>query len=277
MDILSVIGLVLGFSSVIATTLMDGGTIGSIIQGPAFVIVGGGTLGAVLLQTRLQIFFRGVQMLSWVVFPPRDNAQELLDKIMEWVRLSRRESILVLDRVAEEQTDPLVRQGLRLVVDGVEAHQLRAILETMIYTQEHHELLACEIFEAMGGYAPTVGILGAVMGLITVMSHLDDPSKLGAGIATAFVATVYGVGFANLIFLPISNKLRVLVRGRVRRMDMIVEGMVGMSVMEKPIQLEMRLRGYLSEEADHSRSDEEREGDEEVLRPGSGGDEALQG
>jgi chemotaxis protein MotA len=105
------------------------------------------------------------------------------------------------------------------------------------------------MYEAMGGYAPTVGILGAVLGLITVMANLGDPSKLGAGIATAFVATVYGVGAANLFFLPVANKLKVLVRWRVRTMDMILEGLVGIAVMEKPIQLEMRLRSFVHGDA----------------------------
>jgi chemotaxis protein MotA len=132
-----------------------------------------------------------------------------------------------------------------LVVDGIDAAQIRVVLEAMIATQEHEEMLASEIYEAMGGYAPTVGILGAVMGLITVMSHLEDPTKLGSGIATAFVATVYGVGAANLICLPIGNKLKVLVRRRIRRLEMITEGMIGIAVMEQPLQFEMRLRSLL--------------------------------
>jgi chemotaxis protein MotA len=115
----------------------------------------------------------------------------------------------------------------------------------MIATQEHEEMLASEVFEAMGGYAPTIGILGAVMGLITVMAHLEDPSKLGGGIATAFVATVYGVGVANLLLLPIGNKLKLLVRRRVQRLEMITEGMVGIAIMEQPLQFEMRLKSLL--------------------------------
>jgi chemotaxis protein MotA len=132
-----------------------------------------------------------------------------------------------------------------LVVDGIDASQIRILLESTIGTQEHEEMLGSEIFEAMGGYAPTIGILGAVMGLITVMSHLEDPSRLGSGIATAFVATVYGVGAANLICLPIGNKLKLLVRRRMRRLEMITEAMVGIAIMESPMQLEMRLRSFL--------------------------------
>jgi chemotaxis protein MotA len=180
-----------------------------------------------------------------VFLPPKDDREDLVKTIVEWLRIARRQFILALDPVAEQQSDPFIRQGLRLVVDGIDAAQIRVVLEAMIATQEHEEMLASEIYEAMGGYAPTVGILGAVMGLITVMSHLEDPTKLGSGIATAFVATVYGVGAANLICLPIGNKLKVLVRRRMRRLEMITEGMIGIAVMEQPLQFEMRLRSLL--------------------------------
>lgn len=245
MDILSLIGLVAGVGSIVATMVVDGGDLGSLLQISAFLIVGGGTIAAVLLQTPLSIFLRALKMVSWVVLPPKDDRQELVRDIMEWLRIARREFILALDPVAEEQSDPFVRQGLRLVVDGIDAAQIRALLESMIGTQEHEEMLACEVFEAAGGYSPTVGVLGAVMGLITVMAHLDDPSHLGTGIATAFVATVYGVGAANLLCLPIGNKLKLLVRRRMRRLEMITEAMVGIAVMESPMQLEMRLRNFL--------------------------------
>jgi chemotaxis protein MotA len=188
---------------------------------------------------------RGCKMLIWVFLPPKDDREDLVKTIVEWLRIARRQFILALDPVAEQQSDPFIRQGLRLVVDGIDAAQIRVVLEAMIATQEHEEMLASEIYEAMGGYAPTVGILGAVMGLITVMSHLEDPTKLGSGIATAFVATVYGVGAANLICLPIGNKLKVLVRRRMRRLEMITEGMIGIAVMEQPLQFEMRLRSLL--------------------------------
>jgi chemotaxis protein MotA len=244
-DILSVIGLVLGFVCVIGAMILDGGSVGALLQLPALVIVGGGTVGAVLLQSPLPTFLKGVRMLAWVVFPPRDDRAQLIDEIVGWLRTIRRQFVLALDPIAEQQSDPFIRQGLRMVVDGIEAPQIRTMLEAMVTNLEHEEMLAGEIFEAMGGYAPTIGILGAVMGLITVMSHLQDPSKLGSGIATAFVATVYGVGGANMVCLPVANKLKVLVRRRVRRLEMITEAMVGLAIMEPPLQFEMRLRGFL--------------------------------
>ena len=245
MDALSLIGLAMGFGAIVLTMTIDGGNLGSLLQLSALIIVGGGTVGAVLLQTPLAVFLRGCRMLLWVFFPPKDDREELIKNIIEWLRVARRQFILALDPVAEQQSDPFVRQGLRMVVDGIEASQIRILLEALITTQEHEETLASEMFEAMGGYAPTVGILGAVMGLITVMSHLEDPTKLGSGIATAFVATVYGVGAANLLCLPIGNKLKLIVRRRMRRLEMITEAMVGIAIMEQPMQFEMRLRGFL--------------------------------
>ena len=245
MDFLSLIGLAMGFGSIALSMTLDGGDLGSLLQLSALIIVGGGTIAAVLLQTPLAIFLRGCRMLAWVFFPPKDDREELVRNIIEWLRIARRQFILALDPVADQQTDPFLRHGLRLVVDGIDAAQIRILLESIITTQEHEEMLASEIFEAMGGYAPTVGILGAVMGLITVMSHLEDPSKLGSGIATAFVATVYGVGAANLICLPVGNKLKQLVRRRMRRLELITEAMVGIAIMEQPMQFEMRLRSFL--------------------------------
>ena len=257
MDALSLIGLAMGFGAIVLTMTIDGGNLGSLLQLSALIIVGGGTVGAVLLQTPLAVFLRGCRMLLWVFFPPKDDREELIKNIIEWLRVARRQFILALDPVAEQQSDPFVRQGLRMVVDGIEASQIRILLEALITTQEHEETLASEMFEAMGGYAPTVGILGAVMGLITVMSHLEDPTKLGSGIATAFVATVYGVGAANLLCLPIGNKLKLIVRRRMRRLEMITEAMVGIAIMEQPMQFEMRLRGFLDHPGNETATPEE--------------------
>lgn len=256
MDILSLIGAFGGITCVLIAMVLDGGSIAALLQIPAMIIVGGGTICAVLLQTPLPIFMRGMRMLMWVFMPPKDDREKLLEEIVGWLRIIRRQFVLALDPIADQQTDPFIRHGLRLVVDGIEAPQIRTMLEASITAQEHEEMLASEIYEGMGGYAPTIGILGAVLGLITVMSHLDDPSKLGSGIATAFVATVYGVGAANLICLPISNKLKVLVRRRMRRLEMITEGMVGLAIMEPPMQFEMRLRGFLDGEAETPRKAE---------------------
>ncbi len=256
MDVLSIIGLAMGLGAIIVSMILDGGSLMALLQLSAFVIVVGGTIGAVLLQTPLPVFLQGIKMFRWVFFPPRDEREDRLREITDWLRIARHQFVLALDPVAEQQTDPFVKQGLRLVVDGIDAAHIRAVLESIIATREHEEKLAGEMYEAMGGYAPTVGILGAVMGLITVMSHLDDPSKLGSGIATAFVATVYGVGAANLLCLPIAAKLKFLVRRRMRTLEMITEGMIGIAILESPLQLEMKLRSFL-EEGSHAPTGDE--------------------
>ncbi|HXC30278.1 MAG TPA: flagellar motor protein [Stellaceae bacterium] len=260
MDILSIIGIVLALGSIIGSMTLDGGNLLSLLQLSALIIVGGGTFAATMLQTPLPIFIRGLKMAMWAFFPPKDDRPEQLRQITDWLRIARHQFVLALDPVAEQQTDPFIKQALRLVVDGVEAPQIRIVLESNIQTSSHEEMVAAEMYEAMGGYAPTVGILGAVMGLITVMAHLDDPSKLGEGIATAFVATVYGVASANLLFLPIAGKLKFLVKRRIRRLEMITEGMIGIAVLESPLQLEMRLRSFLehgeaAEGGDHAQDD----------------------
>jgi chemotaxis protein MotA len=244
-DFLSIIGIALALGAIITSMTLDGGNLLALLQLSALVIVGGGTFAAILLQTPLPIFLRGLKMAIWVFMPPKNDMPELLRQITDWLRIARHQFVLALDPVAEQQSDPFIKQALRLVVDGVEAPQIRAVLESNITTSAHEEMLGAEMYEAMGGYAPTVGILGAVMGLITVMAHLDDPSKLGEGIATAFVATVYGVGGANLVLLPIAAKLKFLVKRRIRRLEMITEGMIGIAVLESPLQLEMRLRSFL--------------------------------
>jgi chemotaxis protein MotA len=269
MDILSLVGLVMGFTCVVTAMVLDGGSITALLQLPALIIVGGGTVGAVLLQTPFPVFMLGLRMLVWIWFPPKDDRPQLLQEFVDWHKLVRRQLVLALDPIAEQQTDPFIRQGLRLVVDGIEVAQLRVLLEASVTNKEHEEMLAGEIFEAMGGYSPTIGILGAVLGLITVMSHLNNPSKLGSGIATAFVATVYGVGAANLICLPIANKLKVLIRRRMRRLEMITEAMVGIAVMEPSLQFEMRLKSFL----DDAELSDGRAADDDTAAPSSNNSE----
>jgi len=251
----------MGIAALLTAMALDGGNLMALLQVSAFVIVVGGTIAATLVQTPIKVFVRALKMLVWLFTPPKDDRADLLRLITDWLRIARHQFVLALDPVADQQTDPFIRLALRLVVDGVEAPQIRVVLESNILTATHEEMLGAEMFEAMGGYAPTVGILGAVMGLITVMSHLDDPSKLGEGIATAFVATVYGVGGANLFCLPVAAKLKYLVKRRIRRLEMITEGMIGIAVLESPLQLEMRLRSFLEDGGADNRA---RAGEEEV-------------
>ncbi len=245
LDFISLIGLGLGLAAIILGQALEGGHVGSLLQITAFVIVIGGTLGAVMLQSPLRVFLDGLAMSRWVFRPPPAQADEILRRILDWSHQARRGGLLALEPRIEEQNDLFQRRGLQMLVDGAEPEVLRETLELELAAYEHHHLEAAKIWQAAGGYAPTIGILGAVMGLIHVMENLTDPSKLGAGIAVAFVATIYGVGSANLIFLPMANKLKALVNDQVRLKEMYIEGLVAIANGENPRMIESRLQGYL--------------------------------
>ena len=245
MDLLSIVGLLLGASAILIGQFLEGGHIGSLMNGPAILIVLGGTFGAVMLQSPFSTFMRGMRMLAWTFLPPKVHNQDAIDKIVSWSNIARKEGLLGLENIEESETDPFTRKGLQLLVDGSEPDNIRGVLDVDIFTKEHHDIQAARIFESMGGYAPTLGIIGAVMGLIQVMGNLSDPSKLGSGIAVAFVATIYGVGSANLIFLPIANKLKNIIHTHVQYREMIVEGMVSIAEGENPRNIETKLLGFL--------------------------------
>lgn len=246
MDILSVIGIILAFTAIVGGNVLEGGDVGSLVQGAAFVIVMGGTLGAVLLQTPIAIFMQALRMTGWVFIPPQQEAEAAIGKIVEWSNVARKEGLLGLEAVSEGEPDLFVRKGLQLLVDGSEPDAIRSILEVELTAREHHDTQAAKVYEAGGGYAPTIGIIGAVLGLIHVMQNLSDPSKLGGGIAVAFVATIYGVGAANLFLLPIANKLKAVVHAQTQYREMVVEGIISIAEGENPRNIEAKLRGYLT-------------------------------
>ena len=245
MDILTLLGLVIAFTAIVGGNFIEGGRVGSLLQFTAFVIVIGGTLGAVLLQTPLQVFKQAMKMLLWVFRPPPMDAEKQIGEIVEWSQLARREGLLGLEELSEKHEEPFARKGLQLLVDGREPEMIRSIMEVELDTLEEQAMHAARVFEAAGGYAPTIGILGAVMGLIHVMEHLAEPSKLGEGIAVAFVATIYGVGSANLVLLPIAGKLKSIVQAQSRQREMLIEGLAAIAEGENPRAIEAKLRGYI--------------------------------
>ncbi|WP_455205928.1 flagellar motor protein [Kaarinaea lacus] len=246
MDVLSIVGLVLGLGAILGGQALEGGHASSLVNGPAVLIVFGGTLGAAMLQTPLNVFTHSMKMTLWVIFPPRLGGDKLIAKIMDWSNIARKEGLLGLETIAETETDPFARKGLQLLVDGSEPEIIRRVMEVELDAKEHHELQAAKVYDAMGGYCPTIGIIGAVMGLIHVMENLADPSKLGSGIATAFVATIYGVGLANVIFLPVANKLKSQVHLRTQLNEMMVEGVISIAEGENPRNIETKLQGFIS-------------------------------
>lgn len=245
MDKISLAGLVIGLVAIIGGQILEGGHVGSLIQPTALLIVCGGTLGAVLLQSPYHVFRRGIAMAKWVWVPPVIEQKRLIDQILNWSQLSRREGLLALENYIPGIKDEFARKGLQLLVDGADPERIRELLEVEINTFEDEWRQSAKIWESAGGYSPTIGILGAVMGLIHVMENLSDPTKLGSGIAVAFVATIYGVGLANLIYLPIAGKLKYYIMRMVASKEMLIDGLVGIAVGDNPRIIEGRLKGYL--------------------------------
>jgi chemotaxis protein MotA len=245
MDIISLAGLILGIAAIVLGQVLEGGHIGSLVQPTALFIVLGGTLGAVMLQSPMAVLSAGLRMSKWVFFPPRLSKDDLMAKVDQWSHIARKEGLLALESQVDSLDDPFMMKGLQLLVDGAEPDRLRDVLEVEIDSYAEQMKAGAKIWESAGGYAPTIGILGAVMGLIHVMENLSDPSKLGAGIAVAFVATIYGVGAANLIFLPVGKKLMANIARLVTMREMFVDGLVGIANGDNPRIIESRLQGYV--------------------------------
>ena len=245
MDYLSFIGVAIAFAAIFGGNWLEGGHLEMLANGPAMIIVLGGTIGAVLLQTPMQLFLRSMRMLGMVFIPPKPRLGDTVFKLVEWSKIARKDGLLGLEVAVQDEADVFVRKGMQLLVDGNEPDEIRHTLEVELDSRERFDLQASKVLEAMGGYSPTIGIIGAVMGLIHVMQNLSDPSKLGSGIATAFVATIYGVGLANLFLLPMANKLKAYVLQESHYRELVIEGLVAISEGENPRQIETRLQGFL--------------------------------
>jgi chemotaxis protein MotA len=245
MDPLSIVGLLLGIAAVVVGQYLEGGHLAMLVNGPALLIVVGGTLGATMVQSPGHVFLRALRMSSWVLKPPVMPLDAAMKELLHWCRVARRDGLLGLEGIVESVRNPYARKALQLLIDGNEPLVIRETLQIDTAVREQRDLLAARVFDGMGGYAPTLGILGAVIGLIHVMNNLSDPSMLGQGIGVAFVATVYGVGLANLVFLPIGAKLRTLVREETRLEEMIAIGITAIADGENPRVVESRLQGLL--------------------------------
>lgn len=245
MDVLSIIGVIIGFAAIIGGNFLEGGGIGTLLNGSAAFIVIGGTLGAAMLQTPKNSLRRALNIFMWVFKPPYVPFKQGINNISRWAAAARKDGLLGLEAVAEREKDKFAKKGLQLLVDGNEPEMIRRVLETDMIVDEQRDLDAVKFYECMGGYAPTIGIIGAVMGLIHVMNNLADPSTLGPGIAVAFVATIYGVALANLLFIPIANKLRMCVNENTQYRELIIEGVIAIADGENPRSIEMKLNGYL--------------------------------
>lgn len=246
MDFASVIGLLLGLSAVVLGQMAEGGQLAWIVQPAAAVLVFGGTLGATLLSVPWTDARRALRALRRVFRPGRTRLQETLSTLIDLSNTARRNGLVALESHPKAKGDPQLRRALEHVVDGTNEQILREILDTDVALRSEQDAAAAQVFEAAGGYAPTLGILGAVLGLMQVMRNLDEPGRLGEGIAIAFVATVYGVGLANLVCLPIARKLRRLVQSDRAEQEMLIEGILSIQAGLSPRALEARLHPYLS-------------------------------
>ncbi|MBJ96058.1 MAG: hypothetical protein CMP23_16460 [Rickettsiales bacterium] len=246
LDVAGVMGVVLAGISIVGGHLFEGGHMNQIIQPTAALIVFGGTMAGCLVEFSWPEFTRALKACRDVFQPPQTNLREAMEKIVELSKLSRRQGLVAIDREAQKIDDEFMRKSLRMVADGIEPKQLKAALHKQVHNLEKEEASTAAIFLAGGGYAPTIGVLGAVMGLIHVMGNLSDPSKLGAGIAVAFVATLYGVGIANLFLLPMGGSLKSQLKARVHYMELIIEGAAAIAASENPLIVEQKLTAYLS-------------------------------
>lgn len=245
MDILTLAGLVVAFGGIIGGMMLEGGHLSSLMNTPAFFIVFGGTFGAVMIQTPMDVFKRALGRAKWAVMPPTVAMQPAIEKIVEWSNIARKEGLLRLEDYIQQEPDPFASKALQLLVDGKEPEEIRHILEMDLGIREETDLQAITFFEGLGGYAPTIGIIGAVLGLIHVMGNLADPSKLGGGIAAAFVATIYGLVLANVFALPMGNKIKSSIKRQTRLGELIIEGIIAIAHGENPRNIESRLQGFI--------------------------------
>ncbi|MCC8539683.1 flagellar motor protein [Xanthomonas axonopodis pv. poinsettiicola] len=245
MDRLSIIGLVLAIVAIVGGSVLKGAGISSLWSPAAFVIVIVGTVAAILLHTSPAVFRRAFKILRWVIRPPVSDRPQLVARIVEWSNIARRQGLLGLEDQLPRQSDAFLRKGLQMLVDGVEPEAMRHMLEIEVDNQERQDLAAAKVFEGMGIYAPTLGIIGAVLGLMAVMKNLADPAMLGHGIAAAFTATIYGIASANLLFLPVAAKLKSVIHCSTNEREMAIEGLIAIAQGENPRNIESKLAGYL--------------------------------
>jgi chemotaxis protein MotA len=245
LDILSIIGLVLALNAILVGAVLKGAGLMALVSAAAFMIVVVGTCAAICIQTPLTIMQRALKIFPWIIRPPVRDGRLLIAKIVEWSNIARKQGLLGLEMMIERESDDFVRKALQLVVDGNEPDSISSVMYVDLNMREQADTTAAKVFEGMGIYSPTLGIIGAVLGLMAVLQNLADPSKLGHGIAAAFTATVYGIGFANLFFLPVAAKLKVIIARQTQFREMVVDGMLCIAQGENPRAIEAKLQGYL--------------------------------
>ena len=247
MDKASFFGVLVAIAAILAGLLLEGGNLGQILQPTAAMIVFGGTLGAVLLQFPLSAVLDAFRRLGHIFLTPKDENLRLIQQLVSFANKARRSGVVSLDSDLKTIDEPFLRQALTLAVDGTEPAELRKIMSLSMDSRGDIEERLPAVFDSAGGFSPTIGILGAVLGLIQVMQHLDKIEEVGRGIAVSFVATIYGVGVANLFFLPAAGKLRIRIHEEQQRRHMMLEGVISILEGINPRMLEVKLSGFLEE------------------------------
>ncbi len=254
MDKSSFAGIAIALGGILLGLMLEGGKFAQVLQPTAAIIVFGGTLGAVMLQFPLRVVIAAFRSLGRVFFDNSRNPQSLIGEIVGYAHKARKEGIVSLDSELEAIQDPFLKKTLMLAIDGTEPQEIRKMMELELDNQAEHDDNIPKVFESAGGFSPTIGIIGAVLGLIQVMQHLDDIGEVGRGIAVAFVATIYGVGAANLFFLPVSGKIMMRMRQEQTRREMVLEGVISILEGMNPRMIETKLMGFFSQANENANS-----------------------
>jgi len=247
MDLIALIGLIIGIGAIIAGNIAEGGTTAHLVQLAAAIIVFGGTLGATILSFPFKDILTAIVSLKFIFFNRKINFDETIENIINLLIIARRKGLLALQEELDRIDDPFLKRGITYVIDGLSPNIIKESLQQEIYSYEDTIRRAAKVYDSAGGYAPTIGIIGAILGLIHVLKNVADPSKIGIGIATAFVATIYGVGSANLIFIPMAKRIINKLEDEILLMELMVEGILGIEAGMNPYFLRAKLEAFVRE------------------------------
>jgi chemotaxis protein MotA len=240
-----IIGILVALFAILVGNVLEGGHLGAIIGGPAALIVIGGTIGAVMVQYPMSTLLEALRAAGRTFKKPSQDGAKLIEEIVDYANRARRDGILALEKIASGASDPFLAKALMMAIDGADSTTLRDTMDITIGQQEEHGEDAAKAFEAAGGYCPTVGIIGAVLGLIHVMSNLSDISAVGAGIAGAFVATIYGVAAANIVFLPLGGRIKLRLREEINLKQLTLVGVLAIQEGMNPKLVRERLSEFV--------------------------------
>ena len=243
-DVATLAGVAIALGGILGGLVLEQGKLGDIAQFSAFLIVFGGTLGATLVSTPLPLFRRAMKRLKIIFFDSQEDPATLIGEMIGYATQARKRGLLSLEAETATIANPFFRKALTLAVDGTDVQEIRNMLELEIALDEHRAEAEAKVFEAAGGYSPTIGIIGAVLGLIQVMRHIQNIDEVGNGIAIAFVATIYGVGLANLLLLPAAAKIKIWAGHEAQIRELVIEGVAAIAEGMNPKLIRLKLEAF---------------------------------